>query len=458
MDGQPILLSVEEIALKLKNAAQFIGQRVVNRDEVIEQAFCALLTGEHLLLQSRTGVGKTLLAEQIFSMFDGAHIFRIQASKEQQPDAYFGGLDLELLKRGILKHNTEGSLVESEFGFIDEIFDANDFTLRALLSLLNERRLIRGTHHQPARIHTVIAATNYLRVSEVTEAILDRFLYKALILPDKDPYVQFKIAQKYLLHGGKPAPPPQTIPFSELKYMHSIITGNNPAITITIRPEDLYFANLVITHFEHARNRALRESNRGRTADEYREFYISPRTQAKSLDLLRALALLRARTYVTHEDISKLYFIFATVGIAEEIALFKKSFETIHNALVSSNGFEQIATLLAFETLLQHIRQDRSILEQPLGELATTPIRRTFIEWFKETFGGVDKTVAHNRRQLEQFIADFIPATEEVRELKIAVERLMTRVFQEIERDMAREAERRRRQQIQQQSTDNQQQ
>ncbi|MCS7000154.1 MAG: AAA family ATPase [Bacteroidota bacterium] len=447
MEHQPILLSVEEIALKLKEAAQFIGQRVINRDEVIEQAFCALLTGEHLLLQSRTGVGKTLLAEQIFAMFEGARVFRIQASKEQQPDSYFGGLDLELLKKGILKHNTEGSLVESEFGFIDEIFDANDFTLRALLSLLNERRLIRGTHHQPARIHTVIAATNYLRVSEVTEAILDRFVYKALILPDKEPYVQFKIAQKYLVHGGKPAEPPRKIPFSELKYMHTIITGNNPDITITIRPEDLYFANLVIRHFEHLRNRALRESNRGRSAEQIREFYISPRTQAKSIDLLRALALLRARTYVTHEDISKLYFIFATVGVPEEIALFKKAFETIQNSLTSSNGFEQIATLLAFETLLQHIRQDRSILEQPLGELATTPIRRTFIEWFKETFGGVDKTVAHNRRQLEQFIADFVPATEEVRELKIAVERLMTRVFQEIERDQAREAERQRRRQ-----------
>lgn len=266
MDNQPILLSVEEIALKLKEAAQFIGQRVVNRDEIIEQAFCALLTGEHLLLQSRTGVGKTLLAEQIFAMFEGARVFRIQASKEQQPDSYFGGLDLELLKRGILKHNTEGSLVESEFGFIDEIFDANDFTLRALLSLLNERRLIRGTHHQPARIHTVIAATNYLRVSEVTEAILDRFLYKALILPDKEPYVQFKIAQKYLVHGGKPAEPPRKIPFAELKYMHTIITGNNPTITITIRPEDLYFANLVIRHFEHLRNRAIRESNRGAAA------------------------------------------------------------------------------------------------------------------------------------------------------------------------------------------------
>lgn len=155
--------------------------------------------------------------------------------------------------------------------------------------------------------------------------------------------------------------------------------------------------------------------------------------------------MLRARTQVTHEDISKLYFIFATVGVPEEIALFRKSFETIENSLTSSNGFEQIATLLAFETLLQHIRQDRSILEQPLGELATTPIRRTFIEWFKETFGGVDKTVAHNRRQLEQFITDFVPATEEVRELKLAVERLMTRVFQEIERDQARQAERQQR-------------
>jgi MoxR-like ATPase len=132
--------SIEEIAKELKDAAWFIGQRVINREEVIEQAFCALLTAEHLLLQSRTGVGKSLLAEQIFAMFEGARLFRVQASKEQQPDTFFGGLDLEQLKSGRIIHNTQGSLVESQFGFIDEIFDANDFTLRALLSLLNGDR------------------------------------------------------------------------------------------------------------------------------------------------------------------------------------------------------------------------------------------------------------------------------------------------------------------------------
>ncbi len=438
-------LSIEEIALKLKNAAQFIGQRVVNREEVIEQAFCALLTGEHMLLQSRTGVGKTLLAEQIFGMFEGANIFRVQASKEQQPDTYFGGLDIELLKTGIIKHNTTGSLVESEFGFIDEIFDANDFTLRALLSLLNERRLIRGVQNQAASIHTVIASTNYLRVTEVTEALLDRFIFKALILPDKEPYNQFKIAQKYLQHGSRTAPPPGKIPFSELISMHEVITGRNEKFHISIKPEDLYFMNLVVRHFEFLRNRALRESHKGQSTGHYNDFYISPRTQAKSIDLLRALALLRARTAVTHEDISKLYFVFATVGVPEEIALYKKAFQTVQNTLLSSNGFDQISTLLAFETLLMHIRDDHSMINMSLGELTQTPARRNFVDWFKETFGGVDKTVAQNQRSLEKFMADFIPSSDEVRELKNSVEQLMTKVFQDIEREQSRAQEKKER-------------
>ncbi|MBL7997091.1 MAG: MoxR family ATPase [Candidatus Kapabacteria bacterium] len=438
-------MSIEEIAMKLKNAAAFIGQRVINREEVIEQAFCALLTGEHVLLQSRTGVGKTLLAEQIFGMFSGAKIFRVQASKEQQPDTYFGGLNIEELKSGIIRHNTTGSLVESEFGFIDEIFDANDFTLRALLSLLNERRLIRGVQNEPSELHTVIAATNYLRVSEVTEALLDRFMYKALILPDKEPFNQYRIAQKYMQHGGRTIEPPAKIPFTELKMMHGIITGYDAGYSINIKPEDLYFTNLVIRHFEFLRNRALRESHKGQSTAQYTDFYISPRTQAKSLDLLRALAVLRARTNVTHEDISKLYFIFATVGVPEDIALYKKAFQTVQNSLVSSNGFEQIAALLAFETLLQHIRDDRSLLDQPLGEFSQNPMRRTFVDWFKETFGGADKTIAQNRRALEQFIQEFVPSCDEVRELKVSVEQSMTRVFQQVEREREREEERRNR-------------
>ncbi|MFN8358803.1 MAG: MoxR family ATPase [Candidatus Kapaibacterium sp.] len=426
--------SLEQLAKDLKTAQEFVSHRVINREEVIAQAFCAFLTGEHILLQSRTGVGKSLLAEQIFAMFDGASIFRVQASKEQQPDTYFGGLDIEKLKTGKIFHNTEGSLVESDFGFIDEIFDANDFTLRALLSLLNERRMIRGVQNVPANIHTVIAATNYLRISEVTEAVLDRFLYKSIILPDKDPLVQFKISAQYSQHSGRVIQPEKRIKYEHLKKLQRMISGVDTTYKFAISAEMLYFTNLVIRHYEFSRNKALRERFKGQSTSAFSDFYISPRTQAKSLDLLRALAFMDGRTLATTQDVEKLYYIFATVGLPEEVQAFKKSFHTINNALNSGNGFEQIRILLAYETLLEQIELDHTILQRPLNTtLSNTPLRMTLLEWLKEKVAGIDQAVHHNKRVLEHFIHDLVPVCDEVRELKLALEKETTRIFQHIE-------------------------
>lgn len=425
--------SVDQFIAKLEQAVTFICSRVINRSEVVEQAVCALLTSEHLLLQSRTGVGKSLLTEQLFTVFEGANIFRVQASKEQQPDTYFGGLDIELLKTGKIFHNTEGSLVESEFGFIDEIFDANDFTLRALLSLLNERRLIRGVQHVQAKIHTVIAATNYLRISEVTEAILDRFLYKAIVLPDKEPYLQYKISQQYLKHSGNTIENVQKIHFNELKYMSNIVRGNNNERTISIEPKILYFANLVIRHYEFLKNKTIREANRGKNSHEIDEYYISPRTQAKSIDLLRAIALLHGRTSVVFEDVFKLYFIFSTVGLPEEVALFYKSYNTMYASLSTGSGFKQIETLLEFDNLLQSIAENPSMLHQPISTFLDTPLTRTLVEWFKEKFTNLDETVQNNRRILEGFIKNFVPATDEIRELRNTLDHQLQVILSKIQ-------------------------
>ncbi|CAN5464832.1 AAA family ATPase [soil metagenome] len=431
-EDRDVINSIEEIAKELKDAAAFIGTRVINREEVIEQAFCALLTAEHLLLQSRTGVGKSLLAEQIFNMFDGARLFRVQSSKEQQPDTYFGGLDLEQLKAGRIVHNTEGSLVQAQFGFIDEIFDANDFTLRALLGLLNERRLIRGIQNEPSSLHSVIAATNYLRVSEVTEALLDRFLYKAMILPDKDPFIQYKISQRYLIHAGKPAEAPKKIPFNRLKHMHDIITGHADDFSIGITAEMLYFTNVVIRHYEFLRNRSLHEKGKGVAGS---DFYISPRTQAKSLDLLRALALLKGRSNVVHDDVSKLYFIFTTVGLPEEMAQFKKAYTTVLNSLTASRGFDQVTILLDFTELLEDIKAKPFLMATPLSQFAGTAIRKSFFEWVKDKFGS-EQTADTNKKTLEQFLTDFIPVCDEVRELKASVEKTFAQTMIIVEREL----------------------
>jgi hypothetical protein len=178
--------------------------------------------------------------------------------------------------------------------------------------------------------------------------------------------------------------------------------------------------------------------NKGASSAHYNDYYISPRTQAKSLDLLRALALLKGRTQILHDDVEKLYFVFATVGIPEEVAMYKKAYTTVLNTMMSSNGFEQIKVLLGFESLLSEIRKDHSAMERPLASLTNSQLKKTFLDWVKETIGGIDQTPEHNKKLIEDFLKDFIPACDETRELKTSLEREMIRLFQEIEREKAR--------------------
>ncbi len=408
-------LNVQKVILDLQDAMEFVNSRVINRADAVEQIFCALLTGEHALVQSRTGVAKSLMAEQVFRMFSGARTFRVQASKEQQPDTYFGGLNIEELKRGHLRHNTQGSLVESEFGFIDEIFDANDFTLRALLSLLNERELRLGVQHEHSPIHTVIAATNYLRVSEVTEAVLDRFAYQSVVYPDKDPYVQYEISRQYMEHSGRAVDPPKRIEYAVLHEVTRICTGASHHHRITIPEEVIYFTNLVIRYFEElASRRAEGRPELTGGAD----YYISPRKQMKALDLLRAIAFMHGRSSVSSDDVDRLYVLFTTVGIEEERSLWRKASSTLLNQFTATGAFDQMATLLDLKDLIERLRREPELLETPITQIPSTPIKRTLREWARETLGVADIAVENNRRLLEEFLERFQPATDEVRDLR----------------------------------------
>lgn len=416
---------LDRAVTEIRDAIAFVERRAVNRSEVVKKIFCALLTREHVLLQARTGVGKSLLANQLFAMFDGARIFQVQASKEQQPDTYFGALDLEELKKGRIVHNTEGSLVESEFGFIDEIFDANDYTLRALLTCLNERRMVRGVQNKAAAIHTVVAATNYIRVTEITEALLDRFLYKAVIEPDREPFYMYRISQQFVLHRGGVAKPEKTIPFASLKRVSNVIRGHDAQVTIQVPPEIMFFANLTLRHYEAQ----VRRLKRQRT-EPGPEFYISPRTQAKALDALRAIAVMNRRMSVNLDDVGKLRLLICTAGIREEHELWDKSFESLRNHYAASHAFEQLHTLLELQDVLDRVRLDPSLLKQPIAELASVKVKRTLAEWAKSKLGLAEDEAQHNRRLLTAYVESVEPLTDEIRLLKVRLLEEIAHLFQ----------------------------
>lgn len=411
----------DEVIDRFRGAIEFVNRRIINRTEVIDQIFSAMLMREHALIQSRTGAAKSLLAQQIFRMFDGASIFQVQASKEQQPDTYFGGLDIEELKKGRIMHNTENSLVESEFGFIDEIFDANDYTLRSLLTTLNERALILGVQYVPARVHSVIAATNYLRVSEITEALLDRFVFKALFIPAKEPYTQYQIAQRYLTHHGQASVPERRIPYSMLKRTSEVIRGLDPEYGIAIPLHVIFFANSVVRYYETQRNRLIKE--RPHEHPHLKDHYISPRTYARAMDMLRVIAFLHGRMEVIPEDVEKLWYLYTVVGIREQKELFLKCYSTLYKQFSSAKAFEQVQRLLEFQEFVEHLKQHPELLKRPITEIEGQPLRRTLVEWAKDTLGITHATEEHNRRLLESYMKSFEPLNEEIAEFLVSTQR-----------------------------------
>jgi len=419
--------SLQQALDQIRKAIEFVNSTIINRTEVIDQIFCALLMREHALIQSRTGAAKSLLAQQIFSMFEGANTFQVQASKEQQPDTYFGGLDIEQLKKGKIIHNTANSLVESEFGFIDEIFDANDYTLRALLTTLNERALILGVQHVEAKVHTVIAATNYLRVSEITEALLDRFVFKALFVPAKIASVQFRIARRYLVHQGKPFPPKERIPYTTLLAISNIVKGQDPSTHIDIPGEMIFFANSVVRHYEMQRNRLMKE--KPQEHQQLKDFYISPRTYTRSMDMLRVSAFLHGRTVVSSDDVGKLWYLHTTVGITQQRELFQKSYETILHQLSAAKAFDQMRKLLDFQEVIERLRENPALLKQPLHEIDGMPTKRSLLEWAKDTLGITNGSVEQNRKLLEAYLESFVPVTEELHDFKNQQEKDIHELF-----------------------------
>ncbi|MCP4714631.1 MAG: MoxR family ATPase, partial [Deltaproteobacteria bacterium] len=152
---------INAISQSINESIIFVSKKVIGRRDMIKQAFLALMTGEHQLLISRTGMAKSLLARQIFACFDNAQLFEKQLTKDTMPENLFGAYDIEAMKKGKMIHNVEGSLVLSHFAFLDEIFDANDMLLRSLLSVLNEKQLVNGEQIVYSTLHSAIAAANY---------------------------------------------------------------------------------------------------------------------------------------------------------------------------------------------------------------------------------------------------------------------------------------------------------
>ena len=278
---------------------------LVDREREIKQLIYAIFTKEHMLLMGPPGTAKSQLATNVFGSIDGAKTFEIHLTKQTTEEYVFGPINIDELKKGNVVHNTANSLLDADFAFVDEFFDASDVLLRSLLGVLNERVWMKGAQKVQARLHTAILTSNYQRENEITEAILDRIIFKTEIQPVTQKTKRMRIYQDYLDR-------------SNFKLQKLFDLTKLQAFTALVDdPASVKFSKDILDVFDTLIQEYAKESKK----------YISQRTANKALKVLKVSALLNNREEVTYSDLEELRYVFCVLNRKIDEELFDAVYE-----------------------------------------------------------------------------------------------------------------------------------
>jgi len=163
---------------KIRRAAAFQSNTILERENVVKGLWSAILAGEHVFLLGPPGTGKSLLLTSLEGLISDANVFTKLISKTTKPEELFGPPSIVDLKNGVYKTVTAGTLAETDFAYLDEIFKGSGAILNTLLTAINER-----AYDNPTRIDiplkTMVCSSNELPADDDNlTALFDRILMK----------------------------------------------------------------------------------------------------------------------------------------------------------------------------------------------------------------------------------------------------------------------------------------
>ncbi len=406
--GDPQQYRAGEILLKLEGILEHLRNHFVGRDDVLEQILYALLTREHVLIIGDRGLAKSRLARSVFAHFsDDRNPFSLQLTRSTSVGQLVGGLDLAEFERGTYTHNLDGYIVRAHFAFLDELFDANDFVLRSLNGILNEREFLNGPQVEKAALHTAIATTNFMRDTRESRAVLDRLLFKCVVHRAESALKRLKIKREFIIsHGGTVhAETGTALPYDQLLFISAIIHGENPNHSIRVPAHVLVMLDDIISNFEKEMN----------TTNSGERFVFSDRSKNKAIHVAMASALRSGREVAEVRDLAALRFIVPTIGNPAEETAFDQS---LNSALKTfgPRDRESIDKAAAIIDLVDEmvLRHTKGTLHEPKF---TEKIKTKFEKWVSKnegtlTLGGlIDETRAlHADHPLVQKMRDEVLA------------------------------------------------
>lgn len=179
--AEPVSSAAGGLRDDLERAIGAVNGIIVDKAEVVELAFSALLAGGHLLIEDLPGVGKTTLA-QTLSLVLGGHWQRVQFTNDMLPADILG---VSVYRREDEQFEFRPGPVFANVVLADEINRATPRTQSALLEAMAEGQVtVDGQTHSLPRPFFVIATQNPLDLAgtyPLPDSQLDRFLLRTAV-------------------------------------------------------------------------------------------------------------------------------------------------------------------------------------------------------------------------------------------------------------------------------------
>lgn len=138
----------------------------INRTDEIEALLIALVSRTHLFMLGPPGVAKSMTVNRTLARIHGANLFATELNVYTDDQDLNGRMSIAAFREDRDERRTAGMLPEAHVAFLDEFWNANSATLRALHSILNERTLRVGDHIINVPLSTLVAASNQLPDAE----------------------------------------------------------------------------------------------------------------------------------------------------------------------------------------------------------------------------------------------------------------------------------------------------
>jgi len=313
--------SKDKILDVLKELSDFLKLHFFEREDVVRQIILSVLTRQHLLLYGDAGTAKSAIIRALLTAFTSAKFFKNQCTKYQPEEILVGPLNPKKLREeGLYEHNTDGTLVDAHFAFLDEIFDSNDSTLRSMLEILNERTFTKGHQRKKCPLISAFMSSNFIRTEKNIQAFIDRIIFKAEVKPLREKKHRLGMFKNYLDEGDLPKFQGEKLTLADLTLAWELIDK------VTI-PDDVL--ELYITILNELKTQA--------------SVVTTDRKSNFMLRVVRASAFLKGRTKADPSDLKALRYCSILIGNSNEETLFDGIFaKFIESISLVQKAFDEL--------------------------------------------------------------------------------------------------------------------